>query len=456
MKTIYKYAAAIAIGASALVSASAQNTYSGYFLDNYTYRYQLNPAFGSDKNFVSIPGIGNINASLVGNLNLGDVLYNVDGQTVLFTNPDVSTQQVLANINDDNHLESNIKLNILSAGFKAFGGFNTISINARTNVGVNIPGTMFSLAKEGLSNKSYDISNMGAHADAYAEIALGHSREIIKGLRIGANIKVLLGIGNVDAYFNEANIDLGHNDWIATTNADIYASVKGLSYKTSRNEHTGHEYVSSAKIDNFSAPTGYGFAADLGVEYKYRDFSFSAAVLDLGVISWDNTMHASTNGTKTVHTDAFTFNVDDNADNSLDKELDLLVDDLSKLYELEDNGNIGKRSRSLAPTMNASVEYALPMYRKLSFGLLNTTHFDNEYSWTQFTLGANWEPSKCFSAGVNGGYGTFGWSFGWIANVRVPGFNLFLGMDHTPFKLAKQGVPLNSNVAFNFGMNVTF
>lgn len=456
MKTIYKYAAAIAIGASALVSASAQNTYSGYFLDNYTYRYQLNPAFGSDKNFVSIPGIGNINASLVGNLNLGDVLYNVDGQTVLFTNPDVSTQQVLANINDDNHLESNIKLNILSAGFKAFGGFNTISINARTNIGFNIPGTMFSLAKEGLSNKSYDISNMGAHADAYAEIALGHSREIIKGLRIGANIKVLLGIGNVDAYFNEANIDLGHNDWIATTNADIYASVKGLSYKTSRNEHTGHEYVSSAKIDNFSAPTGYGFAADLGVEYKYRDFSFSAAVLDLGVISWDNTMHASTNGTKTVHTDAFTFNVDDNADNSLDKELDLLVDDLSKLYELEDNGNIGKRSRSLAPTMNASVEYALPMYRKLSFGLLNTTHFDNEYSWTQFTLGANWEPSKCFSAGVNGGYGTFGWSFGWIANVRVPGFNLFLGMDHTPFKLAKQGVPLNSNVAFNFGMNVTF
>ena len=456
MKTIYKYAAAIAIGASALISASAQNTYSGYFLDNYTYRYQLNPAFGSDKNFVSIPGIGNINASIVGNLNLGDVLYNVDGQTVLFTNPDVSTQQVLANINDDNHLESNIKLNILSAGFKAFGGFNTISINARTNIGFNIPGTMFSLAKEGLSNKSYDISNMGAHADAYAEIALGHSHEIIKGLRIGANIKVLLGIGNVDAYFNEANIDLGHNDWIATTNADIYASVKGLSYKTSRNEHTGHEYVSSAKIDNFSAPTGYGFAADLGVEYKYRDFSFSAAVLDLGVISWDNTMHASTNGTKTVHTDAFTFNVDDNADNSLDKELDLLVDDLSKLYELEDNGNIGKRSRSLAPTMNASVEYALPMYRKLSFGLLNTTHFDNEYSWTQFTLGANWEPSKCFSAGVNGAYGTFGWSFGWIANVRVPGFNLFLGMDHTPFKLAKQGVPLNSNVAFNFGMNVTF
>ena len=160
MKTIYKYAAAIAIGASALVSASAQNTYSGYFLDNYTYRYQLNPAFGSDKNFVSIPGIGNINASLVGNLNLGDVLYNVDGQTVLFTNPDVSTQQVMANINDDNHLESNIKLNILSAGFKAFGGFNTISINARTNVGFNIPGTMFSLAKEGLSNKSYDISNI--------------------------------------------------------------------------------------------------------------------------------------------------------------------------------------------------------------------------------------------------------------------------------------------------------
>lgn len=456
MKTIYKYAIALTVGAITAISATAQNTYSGYFLENYTYRSQMNPAFGSDRNYIGVPMLGNLNVAMRGNLSLDAVLYNVNGQTVLFTNPNISTQEVLSNINDNNRLQSNVKVNILSAGFKAFGGYNTISINAAANIGLNIPGTLFSLAKEGLSNKSYDINNMAARANSYAEIALGHSHEITKGLRVGGALKVLVGMGNIDAYFNEANLNLGKNEWTATTNADIYSSVKGLEYETEINSETGHKYVSGADVDDISAPTGYGVAFDLGAEYKYRDFSFSAAVLDLGFISWGNTMHASTNGTKTVNTDAFTFNVDENASNSFENELDNLTNSLSELYELEDNGNIGNRTRMLGATLNFGVEYTLPMYRKLSFGLLNTTRIDGDYGWTQFRLGANWAPSKCFSAGVNGSYGTFGWSFGWIANVRVPGFNLFLGMDHTPFKLAKQGVPLNSNVAFNFGMNVTF
>lgn len=456
MKTIYKYAAALTIGAIAAMSATAQNTYSGYFLDNYTYRSQMNPAFGSDRNYISFPGLGNVNVAMRGDLSLDAVLYNIDGQTVLFTNPNISAEEVMSNINDNNRLQSNIKLNLISAGFKAFGGFNTISINAQTNIGLKIPGTLFSLAKEGLTNKTYNIDNMQAHADVYAELALGHSRQINKNLRIGATIKMLIGGGNVDAYFNEASLNLGKNAWTATTNADIYSSVKGLAYETDINSETGHEYVSGADLDDFSAPTGYGVAFDLGAEYKYRDFTFSAAVLDLGFISWGNTMHASTNGTKTVNTDAFTFNVDDDADNSFENELDNLTNDLSKLYELEDNGNIGNRSRMLATTVNAGVEYKLPMYRKLSFGLLNTTRINGDYTWTQFRLGANWAPSKCFSAAANAGLGTFGWSFGWVANVKVTGFNLFVGMDHTPTKLAKQGVPLNSNMAVNFGLNFAF
>ena len=456
MKSIYKYAAAFIIGAVTAHSVSAQNSYSGYFLDNYTYRTQLNPAFATDRNYIGFPGLGNINMAMRGNIGLDDVLYNVDGQTVLFTNPNISVDQVMANIKDRNDLQNSIKLNILTTGFKAMGGYNTISISAATNMSLNIPGTLFSLAKEGFSNKTYDISNMDVHADAYAEIALGHSHQVAKGLRIGVTAKMLLGIGNVDAYFNEANLTLGRNAWTATTNADVYSSVKGLAYETKTNEKTGHEYVSGVKLDNFSAPSGFGVAFDLGLEYKYRDFSFSAAVLDLGVISWGNTMHASTNGTKTFNTNAFVFNIDDNASNSIDDEFEKLTNDLSKLYELENNGNIGNRSRMLATTVNAGIEYKLPVYRKLSFGLLNTTRIDGDYTWTQFRLGANWAPSRCFSASVNGAYGTYGWAFGWVANVKTPGFNLFVGMDSTPFKLAKQGVPINSNIAINFGLNIAF
>lgn len=458
MNTIYRKTVALALCGMAFAGAAAQNTYSGYFLENYTYRSQMNPAFGSDRNYVGLPGLGNLNLAVHGNLHLTDVLYKLDGRTVLFTNPGIGVDEAMSKFHDHNRLQANVKLNIINTGFRAFGGYNTIGINAVANVAAGIPGSLFSLAKEGIANRTYDISNLGAHADAYAELALNHSRDIrqVKGLRVGAAVKFLVGAGNVDAYFRDADLTLGENAWTARTNADIYASLKGFSYETDVNEDTGKEYVSGAELDSFG-PNGFGLAFDLGAEYKWTDWKFSAALLDLGFMSWGNTSWATTGGMKTVNTDAFTFNVDGDASNSFDNELERLGDQLSELYELEDRGNIGNRTRMLGATVNLGAQYSLPVYRKLSFGLLNSTRIEGKYSWTQFRLSANIEPARCFSAGANVATGTFGWAFGWVANLKVTGFNMFVGMDHTVGKLAKQsGVPLNTNVAVNFGIDFAF
>ena len=110
----------------------------------------------------------------------------------------------------------------------------------------------------------------------------------------------------------------------------------------------------------------------------------------------------------------------------------------------------------MAATMNIGGEYVFPYYRKLTFGLLNTTRINGKYTWTNFRLSANVAPAKWFSAGVNFGIGTFGPSFGWVLNVHPKGFNLFLGMDHTLGKLSKQGVPLSSNAELSMGLNFPF
>lgn len=457
MNNIYRTIAALAIGAAALTPAAAQNTYSGYFLDNYTYRSQMNPAFGADRNYIGFPGMGNINVAMRGNIHTSSVLYNLDGRTVLFTNPGIGVGEAMSKFHDHNRLQSNLRFNVLNAGFKAFGGYNTVGINAVANVAAGIPGSFFSLAKEGVANKTYDISNLRAHADAYAELAFNHSREIpqVKGLRVGAAVKFLVGMGNVDADFHKADLTLGENEWTARTDADIYASVKGLTYTTDVNKHTGHEYVSGADLDGFG-PNGFGMAFDLGAQYEWTDWTFSAALLDLGFISWGNTRWATTGGLKTVNTDAFTFNVDDDAPNSFDNELDRLRDQFSELYELDDRGDKGTRTRMLGATLNVAARYALPVYRKLAFGLLNSTRIEGPYSWTQFRLSANVEPVRCFAAGANVAVGTFGWSFGWMANVSVLGFNMFLGMDHTLGKLTRQGFPVSSNASFNLGINFPF
>lgn len=459
MKAIFKYTIA-AMLCGAAVGVSAQNTNSGYFLDNYLYRYQMNPAFGNDKNFVSMPALGDLNVAVNGSLNLSSIIYNRNGHTVLFTNPLVSVDEVMSGIKDKNTIGSNIKVNVLSAGFKAFGGYNTVSINAVADVNAAVPGSLISLAKEGVTNRTYDIRDLSASAYGYAEVALGHSHEIkaLPGLRVGANLKFLIGMANFDAYFNNAHLELGTDSWTATTNADIYANMGSFQYEHKISETSGREYVSSCNFDGEDSfgPNGFGVAFDLGAEYQWRDFTFSLAALDLGFINFSDTKHASTNGDRTIETDAYVFSANGDAPNSFEDEWDRFTDDLENLYQLTDMGNIGSRSRTLHATLNVGVDYALPMYRKLHFGFLSTTRLAGKYTWTEARISANVHPVKCFSADVNLAMGTYGVGFGWMLNLHTTGFNMFLGMDRTMGECTKQFVPMNSNASFNFGINFPF
>lgn len=451
-----KHIAALSALLMAGAAAQAQNTYSGYFNDNYLYRYQMNPAFDNERNFVSIPALGNINLSMQGNLHVSDLIYNVDGKTVLFTNPGVTDSEFLSKIKDKNRIGADLKLNVLSTGFRAFGGYNTVSINARTDLNVKVPGSLFRLAKEGVENKTYDIQHLGLNAEAFAEIALGHSRKILPNLRVGATLKFLIGVGNIDARLNEADLTLGENSWIARTNADVYSSVKGLTYKTKVNSNTGREYVSGIDMDGFGL-NGFGMALDLGGVYKLNsDWEFSLALLDFGFMSYGNTQLATTDGTQTVETDAYHFSAESESPNSFKNEWQKMRDDLSALYQMSDKGDIGTRTHMLGATLNIAAQYNFPLYNRLHFGLVNSTRINGTYSWTQFRLAANVRPVDCFSADANVAVGTFGWSFGWLLNLNVTGFNFFVGMDHTLGKLAKQGVPLSSNASVNFGMNIPF
>lgn len=436
--------------------ASAQNLQSAYFTDGYLYRYQSNPAFDNERNFIAMPALGNLNLGVKGTLSLDDVLYNVDGKTTTFLNPAVDANEFLNAIGDNSRFGSDFKVGILAAGFNAFKGYNTISLNVRGNLNSRIPTTFMRLLKEGVQNKTYDISDLSMHADAYAELALGHSHKINEKLRIGGALKFLVGAGNVDAQFDQAHLTLGENSWDIVVEGQLQSSIKNLAYKHDINNNTKHEYVDGMDIDEFGV-NGFGVAVDLGAEYKLNnDWSFSAAVLDLGFINWSNNMLASTNGVKSFTTDSYTFNVDDEAANNFDDELDLMRDDLTALYELEDMGDQGARSKMLAATINVAAQYTLPVYRNLKFGLLNTTRLQGDYTWTEFRLSANVNPVKAFSAGANFAAGTYGCAFGWVMNVNVPGFNFFVGMDHLITKLSKQGVPLTSKADLSLGINFPF
>jgi len=454
MKKIYSRMAALAL-MLASVNAMAQNLESGFFTDGYLYRHEMNPAIENSQNYVSMLALGNINLGMSGNLGIKDVMFQRNGKLVLFTNPLVSADEFLGGINNRNRLNADIRLQLMGAGFKAWGGYNTVGIDLRSRTNTVIPGSLLELAKNGLTNQTYDIGGLYAHNETYVEFALGHSRKINDQWRVGGKVKFLVGLGSMDASVNNAVLTLGENGYTATADAELKNNISGLTYETRASTHnSGRQKISSFDFDTYK-PNGFGVAFDLGAEYKINDsWKVLASVTDLGFISWSNTKLAATHGT--VNTNDYIFSVDDDAPNNFDDEWDRLGDGLADLYELEDKGDVGGRTTALGATMNIGGEYALPCYRKLTFGLLNTTRINGRYSWTNFRLSANVAPLKWLSGGINLGLGTYGPSFGWILNIHPKGFNLFLGMDHTTSKFAKQGVPLSSNTEINLGINFPF
>lgn len=474
MKRLGRYILAVSM-ASMCANMMAQGLNSGYFTEDYKFRHNMNPAFGNDQNYISIPALGNLNVRTQGNFGLGDVLFDnprygidSDKNKTTFMNPYISTDEALKGFSSgNNRINADVDITILSAGFKAFGGYNTISIDARTNVGASLPYSLFEFAKN-TGNKTYDIDNVNIHAQGFAQIALGHSRNIGKNLRVGAKMKLLFGVARGDVMIDGLRADLaGADKWTMSGKAVANVSMKGFRYKEKEKEYKeegkgSYRYVNDVDVDG-GGLGGFGLAFDLGAAYRINeDWTVSAALLDLGFISWSNNMQA-VNKQETFVFDGFhdiaAKKNDSNGnkkDNSFSSQGDRYSDQLANFANLSDDGDKGGRTAGIGATVNVGCEYTFPLYRKLRFGFLSSTRINGKYSWTEGRLSANVAPLKWIDGGINFAVNSFTTSCGWILNLHPKGMNVFVGMDHILGKTSKEFIPLSSNASVNLGFNVAF
>ena len=106
---------------------------------------------------------------------------------------------------------------------------------------------------------------------------------------------------------------------------------------------------------------------DVGSSYQLNnDWSFSAALLDLGFISWSNDMRANNRNGQFVF-DGF-HDVDVTHHGGVRDASDSYADQLTDFAHLQDQGDQGGRITGIGTTINLGAEYTLPVYRKLSFG----------------------------------------------------------------------------------------
>lgn len=449
--------------------AMAQGLNSAYYTDDYKFRHDMNPAFGNTDNYVSIPVLGNVNVNVHGNFGYQDVIMDnpmypntSDKKMTTFMNPYISASKALEGFsNGDNRIAGDVGIMLLSGGFSAFGGYNTIELSSKTSFGMSLPYELFEFAKN-IGNKTYNIGDINVHAMSYAELALGHSRQINEKLRVGAKVKFLFGLGRADLKLQNMKADLAPNDkWTVSGQAVADVSMKGFSYVTETDEYNDpdrgeYDKVGDVDLDGFGL-SGFGMAVDLGAVYQINeDWRVNAAVLDLGFISWSNNMQAVNRSDMFEFGGFHDISVKDGSGVDIEEQTDKYGDQIADFINLKDNGDQGGRTTGIGATINVGAEYNLPVYRKITFGALSSTRIKGAYTWTEGRLSANWTPLSWIDGGVSFAVNNFTASMGWVLNIHPKGYNFFIGMDHLLGKMSKEYIPLSSNASINLGMSITW
>lgn len=435
------------------LSANAQFLRTSYFMEGTHYRQQLNPALTPTKGYFNLPVIGAVNAT-VGSTSLGyqDIIDIIDDGDDFYTKPDFMNR-----LKDNNKLNVNFSTEILSAGWYKGKNFWSFNIGLRTDIGANLTKNMFTFlnemetVEENWRNSNYDISGQQLNINAYTEIGLGLSRQINSRLTVGARVKALLGIGNMELKLNRvamsANLpsDQQINQWSSesywnsmtpsqaaqaaqelkdkfnnyhanlTVGAELKSSFKGLELQ----EEEGKDYVTDFDFDSGKLGiAGYGFGIDLGASYKILDnLTVSASVLDLGFISWSksSTKIASANPDPIdIKGSTYANMVDPNNLNTVMNAVNQLQNDAQGYMDRVTNGDVldydmlqlevsdAKESRKsrLASILVLGAEYGF-FNNKLAVGVLSTTRFVQPDALTELTFSANYRPKSWFNVALS-------------------------------------------------------
>ncbi len=453
-------------------AAFAQQVNSAYFTDGYKFRHQLNPAFAGSRSYFSI-GIGNLSVATRSNMGISTFLYPVNGGLTTFMNNAVSADEFMGKLRDRNLLGVDISENIVSTGVWGKNGFTTVDINLRSHTGVNLPKDLFGFMKNVGQSQSYNISNLGFRTRNYLEVAVGHSHAITDRLNIGAKVKFLFGLINAEGKVDNLKVNMTGEQWKVEANGSLYAAAPGIEVGTKAGsnevdfdaisifEMEDGDSVSSLIKEAFGG-LGYGAAIDLGATYELIDgLTLSAAVLDLGFLSWGNVVSAHTDNSRPWTFDGFeNIAVDDpDSPNSIDKQFEALGDDMKELIRLYKDNSIGRKLEMLTATLNLGAEYEMPFYRNLSAGFLYSNTFARAYSKYEGRFFVNVHPVKWFEFSTNYGISNVGSSWGAAINFDFPGVGIFLGTDNIFWNVAPvvEGLALNvpykkANVSLNFGL----
>lgn len=475
-----KFLFTILVSMLAAASALAQQSMlrSAYFLSGYNGRGDLNPAFSAERNYFSLPSLGGTALSVQSNMGVSTFLYPLDGQLTTFMNSNVSPDDFLSKLKNNNRLGVNVGMSVFSLGIWGRKSFFTFGIRQRVNAGLNVPYSLFDFMKNAGKSQYYDISDIAVNADAYMEYSFGWSRQFADKINVGARVKFLMGEGRAEARIDKMHVQMTEDRWSVTSSGTLTAACGLLDVKTKG--ETGADVDSPEDVDLLdefdfkelngsnigSVIGGYGAAIDLGAELELiPGLRLSLAVNDLGGILWNSVTEAATRKDSWSFEgfDDISFDEGEGKENSLSEQFKALGDDFQDLAKFYRTAKDASKFKMLTMTLNFGAEYVMPFYKGLTAGFLSSSRFNGPYTWSEGRFYANLKPCDWFSFATNYAISSYGSTMGAALGFHAAGFNMFLGADAIGFKYAKASdkglvypygqlhFGLNFGISFNIG-----
>lgn len=416
------------------VSLAAQNPTS-YFMEGSTFRSQLNPAFAPLRGYINLPAIGGVSVGTNGNIALNNILYPRNGKPVTLLDSSVSADEALRNLQADNLLGVDTRVNLFGIGkfTRNHKNFWSVDLDVRTSAETHLPKSLFEFLKLG---RQGNISGIGASAESYLEAGFNYSLPLLNDrLYVGVRGKFLVGLARAQVDYQRFDVSLEQDRWAVDTRGTVTVTADGTT--VSPHPETGTFEMNDLRFRP-RKPAGYGFAVDLGATYDILpELQVSLAVNDLGFISWSK--RATVSGVSTQQSEFTGVTVPDNgSDPTPDFDMEML-----KFNQTESRS----QSKMLRASLNAGIEYEVWEHR-IGVGLLYTARFWSYRTAHNITASVNIHPLRWFT--LTGSYSVLDNRAGAVGlglNLCPGWINFFVATDLLLTRHTPQWVPVKQSTA---------
>lgn len=425
---------------------------SAYYTQSYRYRHLMNPSFQPDRGYVGVPILGYSSLSFSSDVAVSNLFSALSDNRLDQWNDFINSPYVESGFKSKNKFDVGMEMSLFNIGFFAFNGFNSIGYALKSTARGYFPKEVIDvLCKSPEDREDIHLSDLNFRSNTYMEIALGHSHSIGERITVGAKVKMLLGLMNVGATIDRMSFHASGDYW--DVNGSGLIEFSGFLDIPTTSRYLSEVELSEVTIDRDNLISGFGLATDLGVNYDINDdWQVNLALLNVGFMRWNKSYHSS------LDVNSWQF---EGFDNFKDDDEEEVEEVLSSLWNSAKNcfrfKGVTEKSKKefLSMTLNAGVQYTLPVYDKLKFGFLSSTKFNAGYTWFEGRLSANVAPSHWFDGALSLGLSNLGASLGLVADFHPADFSILIGTNlplHSrlyPFDLSQKLIG-DFYLGFNF------